>query len=388
MRITDIKTILLTYELAEDEKFTWSAGTTVKRHVPVIQVATDEGLYGLGEVGDIGFSPEGIVSLVKHGFRELLVGEDPSQIQLLVRKMYHRAAPVGRKGLLIAIQSAIEIALWDMKGKVAGLPVYQLLGGMAHERIPAYASAGMLDRPEGVAAAVEQLVTSGYRAVKIRIGYGLQQDLEIVNAVKGVTGEEVDLMVDAAQGYSDSPWNLNTAIREARALEEFGLRWIEEPLAIDDLEGYIALARAIDTPIATGESEAGVYAFKDLVTQRGADVVQPDVTHAGGILECQRIAVLAHAYGIECAPHIFRGGVSLAANLHFAAATPNCTFVEYDQTSHPLRDEFLIQPVSLTSGFVSPPEAPGLGVFLPEGVEERYPYRPGPEVARADAVRR
>ncbi len=382
MKITDVRTVLLTHVYEGEDQYTWSAGTTARRHVILVQVTTDEGIYGLGEVGDIGFAPASIVEIVNEGFRDILIGEDPSHLQRLVRLMYRRSAPVGRKGLTMMALSGVEQALWDVLGKAAGLPVYRLLGGIAHERIPAYASAGMSADLKEMAADARRLIQKGYRALKVRIGYGLQRDIEIVAAMKDVTGKTVDLMVDAAQGYSDAPWTFNTALHEARALEEFDLRWIEEPLALDDLDGYIALARSVDTPVATGENEVGVYGFRPLIAHRGADIVQPDVTHAGGILECRRIADLAEVHGIECAPHIFKGGISLAANVHFAVATPNCIFVELDETPYPLRDVFLSHPIELNDGFIRPPTLPGLGVVLPEGIEDLYPYQPGPEIMR------
>ncbi len=382
MKIVEVRTVLLSYLLKDEEQFSWSAGTTVQRNAILIEITTDEGIKGIGEVGDIGLAPLATGEMVAHYFKPMLVGHDPSMIQNLYRLMYNRSAPVGRKGLVVAVVSGIEQALWDIMGKAAGLPVYKLLGGRARDRIIAYASAGMHGNLSQMADGLDILKKAGYKAVKIRIGYGLAEDVELVSAAREALGDVIDLMVDAGQEYKDNPWNIHHALREARALEKFGLRWIEGPLAYDDIEGHVELAGLIDTPIATGENECSVYGFKELIARRGADIVQPDVTHAGGFIECRKIANMAEAYGLECAPHIFKGGVSLAANLHFIASTPNCIYAEVDQMPNPLRDELLIKPFKIEDGYIEMHDIPGLGVQLTEEIEHKYPYYPGPELRR------
>jgi L-alanine-DL-glutamate epimerase-like enolase superfamily enzyme len=284
------------------------------------------------------------------------------------------------------------VALWDVVGKATGTPVYQLLGGLYHDRIRAYAS--LIPQPrDQLVANLEMCVEQGFTAVKIKLGAatypgggGLGMGVEpcvdrerhLVEAAREAVGPHVDLMVDAAQAVAPEPWPVPTVIEVARMLEEFDVFWLEEPCGADNLEGHAAVARAVDMPVAAGENLATHFEFKQWMEMRALDIVQPDVVIAGGLLECKKIAALASAYRIPIAPHMWWTGVGMMANLHFIASTPGCIVAEYPQMTYPLREDLLQQPLLFENGYLCLPPVPGLGVRLTEEIIEKYPYQPGP----------
>ncbi|MFF0517910.1 mandelate racemase/muconate lactonizing enzyme family protein [Actinomadura nitritigenes] len=283
-----------------------------------------------------------------------LIGEDPSDIGRLWTKLAWAGASAGHGGLAVQAIAAFDIALWDLKAKRAGLPLAKLLG--AHrDSVRCYdTSGGFLHAPlEEVLDNASAALASGIGGIKIKVGHpDRAADLRRVTAVRERLGDAVPLMVDANQ-----QWDRPAALRMGRALEEFGLTWIEEPLDAHDAEGHADLARALDTPIATGEMLTSVAEHRALIDARAADVLQPDAPRIGGITEFLRLAVLADHHRLGLAPHF-----AMEIHLHLAAAYPSEPWVEHFDWLDPLFDERL----EISGGRMHVPARPGLGITLSE----------------------
>jgi len=386
LKITDVETIPLSYRYKKSERWKWSGGTKLQRNAVITKVSTNENINGLGEIGESSYLPLSIGKIVNEQFKDMLVGENPLNIELLWKKMYNRSSQFGRKGVIISVISGLEIALWDIMGKYFNEPVYKLLGGSYRNKIRAYASAGMDKNIDKIIEEVKHYEKIGYKGIKIRIGeQEISKDIKKVKEIRESLNIETDLMVDAGQCYVDKPWNFNKALKVCRELENLNLLWIEEPLHPDDTEGYIRLNSKIDIPIAAGENEYTKEGFRNLITKRALDIAQPDVTHSGGILECKKIAALAESFHIDCAPHIFAGGIGLMANMHFIISTPNILIMEHDRTYNPLREKLLLQKPKFKEGFLYlDEEIPGLGVKLTEEVKSEFSFEEKKAIEKDD----
>ena len=385
MKITDIRTIALSCRC--DPPYASAAGVQGQRGALLVEIETDNGIVGIGEAGIGGGVTADVIGKV---LAPLVRGEDPLLIEHLWQKMFARTRQYGRRGLVMQAISGIDIALWDIAGKVAKLPVYRLLGA-SRDRVEAYASGGFYQ--EGKSAADLAGEAEGYRArgfkgMKMKIGRNpstqthLRQllgqaefcevdpseDLARVAAVRHALGPQGKLMVDV-----NCAWSPDFAIEMGRAMEAQKLYWIEEPVATDDIDGSARVADALATPIAGYETEMGLYGFRELIDRGAIDIVQADIAWSGGFSEGRRIAAYAQAHHRMVAPHAFAGAVLLMASLHFAAAIPNGLLLEWDQNPNALRDELLKEPLRLEKdGTVRPPERPGLGIELDSAAIERY----------------
>jgi L-alanine-DL-glutamate epimerase-like enolase superfamily enzyme len=283
-----------------------------------------------------------------------LLGEDPSDIGRLWRKLVWAGASVGRSGLATQAIAALDVALWDLKARRAGLPLAKLLG--AHrDRVSCYnTSGGFLSSPtEEVLSNVDQALAAGIGGIKIKVGHpDTAVDLARLTAVREHVGDGVPLMVDANQ-----QWDRISALRIGRQLERFNLVWIEEPVDAYDAEGHAALAAALDTPIATGEMLTSVAEHAELIRARAADFVQPDAPRVGGITQFLRIMAQADEAKLALAPHF-----AMELHLHLAAAYPGTTWVEHFEWLEPLFNERL----EVRDGCMLVPARPGLGLSLSE----------------------
>jgi D-galactarolactone cycloisomerase len=351
VKITDVRALPLAIPLAPSAPPSpWAAG--VGRQI-LVRLATDEGVVGWGECFAYG-ATLAVCNVVDDALGPLLVGQDPAQIELLLDRL-HRALMIwGRRGLAMMAVSGVDLALWDLAGKARGVPVYQLLGGLCQPRTRAYASLLRHDT-----AVLER----GFTAVKLH-----QTDVESVAAAREAAGPDVDLMLD-----TNCPWTVEDAIRIGRRLERHELRWLEEPVwPPEDYPGLARVRAALRTPLACGENEATVFAFRDIIAAGAADVVQPSVTKVGGISEMKKIATLAAAANVTFVPHSFYFGPGLAATLHVAASTPGVPYVEMPpgQLAAPL----LAEPIRFGGGAVTVPDGPGLGADPTPDVLQRFAY--------------
>jgi L-alanine-DL-glutamate epimerase-like enolase superfamily enzyme len=385
MKIAAIRTIALSAPV--DPPYASASGVQSRRGGLLVEVETDTGIVGIGEAGLGGGAT---ATVIAKDLAPMLVGEDPLMIEGLWQRMFARTRQYGRRGVVMQGISGIDIALWDIAGKAAKMPVYQLLGA-CRDRVEAYASGGFYQ--EGKSAAdlageAEGYRARGFRGMKMKIGRNPstqthlrelignkgfcevdpEEDLARVAAVRQALGPHAKLMVDV-----NCAWSPAFAIEMGRAMEPYNLYWIEEPVATDDIEGSARVADALATPIAGYETEMGLYAFRELISRGAVDIVQLDIAWSGGFSEGRRIAAYAGAHHRMVAPHAFAGAVLLVASLHFAAAIPNGLVLEWDQNPNAIRDELLKEPLRLESdGTVKVPERPGLGIELDRGAVERY----------------
>jgi D-galactarolactone cycloisomerase len=379
MKIIDIRAWALTSDLAEP--FAFSQGWVRQRAATIVEVVTDGGLSGWGEALCQGLQPPQIAAAaVRSAFRPLLIGADASRPEVLWHRMYHQSRDYGLKGAVIGAISAIDIALWDLLGKSLNRPIHALIGGAFRERVQAYATGFYRLHGRGEATRLadeaQRHLADGFRAMKIKLGFGIDDDLAVMREVRAaLAGAPVTLMIDTNHAYG-----VADAIRLGRALEDCALRWYEEPVVAEDLAGYREVRNAVGCPIAGGENEFTLFGFRDLIGARAVDVVQPDIAAAGGFTACRHIAALAHAHGVAVNPHVWGSAIGQAASLHLIAALPVAhpslfasePILEYDQSSHPFRRELVARPLEHVDGWVAVPDGPGLGVEVNREVLAKY----------------
>jgi len=405
LKVTDVRTILVTAPWKGDPFW---VSQEWWRTAALIQIHTDEGVTGLGET-IMGYYAGEVVPPIVDYYRRLLVDPDlrldPTQPERCFDELYQRSLPWGRVGAAISVLSGIEMALWDLAGKVAGKPVHALIGGAVHERLPLYASGGTGAWPvQKTVDQVKRYVDLGFKGLKIGTGmtnrpgsyttaitpapYGhwyasqtaqrVSDEREKFGALRAAVGPGIELATDSHAVQVRGPWSRRHALEIAQAIEEFDLLFYEEPLRYDDPDGYAELRRQTRIPIAGGEGLTGVGEFQDWLDRGALDIVQPDATNVGGIGPCLAVAKAAAARHAGMIVHTGAAiGPGLMANLHVAFASPNARFVEYALAPDNVRAEMLAEPVRVTDGFAELPEAPGLGVELRPDFIEKYPFRPG-----------
>jgi L-alanine-DL-glutamate epimerase-like enolase superfamily enzyme len=360
----------------------------------LVEVTCDDGRVGTGESAIYGGSASAIEALIHDVLAPRVLGADPTRPELLWQRMLWPSHQLGTGGALPMALSGIDIAVWDLLGQLAGLPLSRLLGGH-QDQVRAYASGGFYFDGKDAAALAEEFkawVARGYRHGKLKVGrtpdtpmnplahmvepdfatVSLAEDLARVRAVREAVGDDFHLMVDA-----NNAWDLSTALAAGREYDRLGVHWFEEPVATDDRIGSARLAAALDVPVAGYETETQLSGFRDLIGAGAVDIVQPDVIWAGGITGCRRIAALAYAAGLRCVPHVYSTAVSIAANLHFMASLPNCYLLEFDQNPNALRTELLTEPIEPDAdAVVTVPDRPGLGIRLDRTTLGRYAMAP------------
>ena len=328
----------------------------------VARVFTDEGIEGIG-IGAASLVGRALVGTLE---REL-IGENPMNVERLWHKMWVPKL-VGRRGMTTRVISAIDIALWDLRGKIADQPLYRLLGGY-RERVPAYIAGGYyLDGKtlDDLAQEMLQNVQAGATAVKMKVGgVPINEDVERVRVVREAIGPKVKLMVDANCAY-----RYYEAIQFARKIEPFDIYWFEEPVAPDDYRGHAMLAEQTTIPIATGENEYTRYGFRDLIEHRSAAILNADAQILGGITEFMKVVAMAQAYDLDVSPH-----GSQEVHVHLVAAAANATYLEtYREAVFPIWREVFKHTLTMNEdGTVSPPDRPGLGIE--PNYEALAPYR-------------
>ena len=372
MKITDVEAVVLRQPAVDDAIADGSQDDLV------ILVHTDEGVTGIGEVDS---APEAVRALVNApgshaiaaGLRELLIGEDPLEVERLWQKMYRGLIYVGRRGIALHALSGIDIALWDIKGKALGKPICELIGTPRRDRVRAYASLLMPDTTAEVRERVSALREQGFTAVKLGwgpLGADPAHDLELAAAACESAGEGMAVLIDAGLGYGS---DAGVAIEVARGLEELGVFWLEEPFEPDEYEAYAELADAVEIRVAAGEQDTTLWGFRELIERGHVDLVQPDVTRCGGISELVRIAEFAHSRGVETVPHAWKSGIIKAASLHVNAVLPEALFQEYCVADTPINTSLTRERLPLEpDGSVLVPSGPGLGVELDRDVFDRY----------------
>lgn len=371
MRITGLTAFPLSFAVPESLQVSLGIGRTVKRDAVLVRVDAEGGLSGWGEA-HAGRAPSVIAELLHSTLRPLVLGRDAADIDGIWQRVYRvQLASHGTGAAAALALSGLDMALWDLKSKAAGVPLYALLGGAARD-IPAYAGGisfgygpleALLDEAQGAC-------TAGYRALKLRVGQDVAQDLARVRAVRARCGNALDLLVDANCSYT-----LPDAARARDGYGELGVGWLEEPFPAPDFRAYRALGKPGRVPLAAGENHYLRYDFERLADDDVVTVWQPDLSKCGGLSEALRIARLAEALDIRIHPHTSVTGLNVAATLHFLAAIPNGGYFEADYSRYnPLRTALCTPVVEPDAhGNVRPPEGIGLGVEIDVAQLANYP---------------
>jgi D-galactarolactone cycloisomerase len=373
MMIQDIHVYTLSSELPRP--FAFSQEWIERRSATIVEVVTTDGVSGWGEALCAGLlEPELAASVVKHVLKPLVIGRQVHETEVIWHMLYNHTRDYGRKGVVIAAISAIDIALWDLKGKYAEQPTYALMGGAFRNKIDAYATGffrtSLSRSTEALVEEAERHVAAGFKKMKIKLGFGIEQDVRVMADIRDAIGSDIELMVDVNHAYT-----LSEAARLAYGLKSYDLRWLEEPVNPEDKEGFRLLRQKTLIPLASGEAEFTMYGFRELLNTRCIDIAQPDVAMAGGLTAMQHITTLALANGIQVNPHVWGTAIGQYASLHAIAATPlvNPTLCaeepifEYDTSSHPFRSELVHQPIEQHNGVVNVPQGNGHGFVIDKG---------------------
>lgn len=343
---------------------------------PFVRIHTDAGISGIGEASLQ--QKELAVRTEVEAYRDYLIGKDPFQIELLWNAMHRRTVWSGGPVTMTAI-SGIEQALWDIKGKAFGVPVYELLGGKVRDRVKAYANGWFRGArtPEDHAEKAVAVVAQGYDTIKwYPFGHSAQMvtqeeedhAVECMAAIREAVGPKVHIAVDVR-------CRLNTwsAIRMAQKLHPYDVYWYEEPLLWDNASALAEVTRAVDVQIATGERLYTRWEFRDVLEKNAARIIQPDICHAGGIWETRKIAAMAETYYVMVAPHNSNGPISTVASVHLDACTPNVVMQELVVWRLDIYNDLLTEPLVVEDGYFKLPEGPGWGMDIRDEALERYP---------------
>jgi D-galactarolactone cycloisomerase len=375
MKITKIISHVLQYDLSEE--LGYSQQYYSKRTAHLVEVQTDEGITGWGECfgpGNIALANKTIVEQV---IQPMILGDNPLYRDVIWHKVYNLMRDHGQKGMPLQSLSGVDIALWDIAGKAAGLPIHMLIGGAHRDRVRAYGYGMMLKREDldsmtarfrDEAAAIKAM---GFAAAKMKVGLGPSDDVKLCAAVRASLGDGFDFMVDANHCYTTAD-----AFYVGRALEELGAFWFEEPVAPEDLDGYRELRAGLKVNISGGEAEFNRWGWRAILENRGLDIAQPEVCALGGITEYLRVLALCHAHFTPVINHVWGSAVAVATNLQLLAAMPPLPgglhprepLLEFDTTDNKFRDQLLTKPLDIqkqvarNDGFVAVPTGPGLGI--------------------------
>ena len=379
MKITDIKTHVLSTPL--DEPFAFSMGWVSRRSTVIVELLTDEGVTGWGEALCHGLQPPEIAAaIIDTALKPIVVGQDPFDVDVLWERMYNRTRPFGQKGAVPNAISAVDIAVWDCMGRALCKPVHKLLGGAYRTEVQPYAT-GFYRRKGGVypdeaIAEAKGHVAKGFKAMKLKIGFGLEDDIAYIRSVRDAIGPGPKIMVDANHAYT-----VGAARRLLKAIEPAQIHWFEEPISPEDIDGYKELKSLTDVYIAAGENEFTKFGFREWISRRAVDILQPDLCAAGGFTECRKISALAQAWHTPIVPHVWGAGIAQAASLQFVATLPPAPLalypsepmLEYDQSAHPFRQDLIHGAITMNDkGMVAIPDGPGLGIEVNRDILERY----------------
>ena len=378
MKVKSVSSHILRAPLGA-QTFYSSQAVFPERNSYLVRIETDCGIVGWGEGGQYG-PPEPVAACVNAVFAPGLVGRDPTEPVRIWEEHYALTRDFGQKGTYIEAMSAIDIALWDIAGQAAGLPVWTLLGGRFRDSVTAYATGcyypeNFRDMP-AVLRALEKEASgyadAGFQFLKIKVGLlSLRDDIERLRVIRAAVGPRIGLLVDANHAYNSA-----SAVRMGRLMEPHQIEFFEEPVTPEDHEGYRKVRRENPIAVAGGECEFTRYGFRDLIGGGCVDIAQPDLACAGGFSGWIEILALAKSYGVATIPHVWGSGIAVAAALHAVASIPpfphtanplpllNEPVIEFDRKHNPLRDELLVEPFTLKDGRLMVPDRPGLGVTV------------------------
>ena len=370
MKITDVEAIVVKQE--QIELIGDGSQDTV-----VIRVHTDKGITGLGEVDSSPYVVREIVNMpashmICKGLKEILIGQDPFDIEVLWDKMYSESFYYGRRSVGIHAISGVEMALWDIIGKALKLPVYKLLGGAYRTVIPTYCSILMPDSEDDIKRIVDTYMPMGFRGIKFgwgALGQSRGKDIALICACRRALGKEPMLMIDIGMRWRDA----KTAIQMCKLLEECDLAWVEEPFTPDNISAYKRLTASVNVKISAGEEVGTLYEFAELLDNDCIDILQPDMSRCGGISIAKKAADMAKLKEIPVIPHAFKTGILMSASLQFIASVKNSYILEYCSQETVLSKNLIRHHFNIDqNGNVHIPDVPGLGIELNEEILEKY----------------
>ena len=395
MKIIDVKTVLLTGPCTNDP---YILSVRKRRSAAFIEIHTDTKHVGIGETYGGYFFPEVVPEIVEF-FKPILIGRDVDNIQQLWDQMYHCGNFWCRVGLGTIVLNAIEAALWDLKGKMVGLPVYELLGGKKHDKLPCYASGGPSNYPKSeLKKKIDFYLGLGFKGLKLGVGNcwdnvdrsdaaafddyyiptkpqeAADFEADKVDFVRDYVGKDIEIMMDGHMGNSPITWDVPVAKAVMKAVEPYDLFFFEEPLHYTDPWGYAELRKSTSVPIAGGECLTGTYEWRVFAEADSFDIAQPDASFTGGLLEFMKVAAMYESKGRKIATHSWGAGGSFMQNIHCGFACANTAILEVAAAYAGLHSEVIGESFIMKDGFVLPPEAPGLGIVLTDEIKNKYPF--------------
>ena len=373
MIIEKIETYILKDTLSKS--FFFSQWEYSERCICVVKVTTSDGHYGWGE----GYGPASVLEAGINFLKSIVLNKNPLENEVIWSEMYRKTLDFARRGILVASMSAIDIALWDLKGKILNLPVSLLLGGVYRKKIKPYATGLYFSDRNNPSKDFDEEATSyvsqGFKAIKMKVGLGVDLDFKHVKRMREVIGDDIQLMVDSNHAYS-----LSEAIALAKKIEPFNISWFEEPISPEYYEQYNELRNKTTIPISGGECEYLRFGFHQLLKNKSVDIIQPDICASGGLTEAKRIAALASTYGVDVIPHTWGTSIGIHVALHFISnlelmpgrmMVPDF-LIEYDQTENALREKLTFPSLVMKDGMIEVPTGPGLGIDVNEDILKKY----------------
>ncbi|WP_299556476.1 mandelate racemase/muconate lactonizing enzyme family protein [Seonamhaeicola sp.] len=373
MVIKKIETFILKDKLSKS--FFFSQWEYSERCICVVKVTAEDGTYGWGE----GYGPAPVLEAGIKLLEPFVVGENPLENEVIWNKMYRKTLDFARRGILVASMSAIDIAIWDLKGKILSLPVSTLLGGAHRNKVQPYATGLYFTDHKNPSRDFEEearlYISQGFKAMKMKVGLGIKADVENVKKMRSVIGPDIKLMVDSNHAYT-----LREATELARKIEQYDIGWFEEPLSPEFYEQYSELRQKTTIPISGGECEYLRFGFQQLIKNKSVDIIQPDICASGGLTEAKRISALASANGVDIIPHTWGTSIGIHVALHFISnieSVPGRMYqpdflMEYDQTENGLREKLTFPSIEMKDGYIAVPDRPGLGIDVDEEVLESF----------------
>ncbi len=378
MKIKDVKVHIIQAPL--EEPFAYSQSWVAVRSSVIVEIICADGTSGWGECLCHGIqAPQPAAAFIESVYKPRLIGRDIFDVEVIWENLYNDTRAFGQQGAAINALSGVDIAIWDAIGRQLGKPVSKLIGGHFRDSVEAYATGFYRKKgrsyPEDAIQEALGYKEKGFHGMKLKIGFGVDDDIAYVRAVREAVGYDVMLMADCNSAYNQA-----LTRRMLYELEDVKLEFLEEPLPPEDIDGYAALRNLTGTYLAAGEQLFGKIPYKDWLAKGALDIYQPDLCSCGGFTECKKMAALCQAYNTMMVPHVWGSGVGLAASLQFIASLPPAPLclkpkeplLEYDQSSHPFRLDLINDGVAFKDGFVQVPDSPGIGVEVNRDILDRY----------------
>lgn len=376
LTIDTVRPILLSHVYRPGRELEWVAGTIRSWDAALVELTLSDGTTGIGEAG-AGIMAAVAVPGIVDAYRPYIARasfEHPLEVGDWLRS---HTAFWSRGAISSGVAGALEIAALDAVGKREGRPAYELLGGLAREKIEAYASGGLGTTFDEIDAWALAQCEAGFTTVKFRAMRDPDTTIDLIEHVAQILPDGVSFAIDAVQASASHPWSVDDAICVGLVAQKYGARWYEEPCFATNVTGYASVRAALEVTVSGVESNATVDEFARLITARGIGLAQPDVTFVGGFKNFQRVADLARNHDVACVPHVWGSAVTLSANLHAALAHEHVRLFEYCTLANPLRDELLVGPIEFSDGFIRAPQSPGIGVHVNAEIERTYPFSSG-----------